>query len=820
MHIDHEHLDLQSEGDVETKVLTPLITEEIYLGVPSRNFYSKEYLAATELDKGSKKIGGYFPDYSIWMHGFLVMVVEAKKPGVPIEAAYREAALYASHLNRQYLTGLNPCQFLIASNGDDVWFGRADAAPEFELKVHEIIPGGAKFAQVREKYGEKTLRQHANGCLDRTRIDRATRPYMRAGGQALINAKRALNTFASDLSPILRRYFSSQSVSDIKEISRRAYVSSAEVTEYDKVLESLLRDRASIRRDTIVERLEPTRRTEPRVSKSIAEYIEGRPAEGQLQIIQGAVGAGKSLFIRRYKETLQGEQLKKACRWAWIDYNGGPADLSSAQTWLCQSFIESFGQENPEIDLASSAVLRGIFSKQIMRRRGIYEEIGKDYPERAAIMRAEDLAKWQDDPLEHTRGIAQYIRGNTGEVLIVVMDNVDRLDLNSQLNAFQLSLWFMEQTKCFIILQMRDETYERFKNRPPLDTFRSGIAFHISPPRFIDVVKRRLDLSVEYLSQNSTEIQEYVLPSGVRIRMPRSTLGDFLHELYVELFERRGNISRVLESLSGSDVRRALEMFVSIITSGHLGEDQITSQVRGAQGIAITEENVLKILMRTEYSFFSDHSGFVSNIFFMDSSWKKPNNFLVIEILFFLATHRRDSGQIRIEGYFTVKYISDYMLRYGFDIDDTFSAVNYALRRYLISADHMNNTSVELDDSVKISASGYIHLRVLSDRLEYLYGVIATTPIADEDMLKYLAQFVDRENKLGSLTIEARRQAVENFYRYLLDQATSLARASGETFDIGSSGSGTSYVLRQMRSCLERLRSRTKITEEPNILDQ
>ena len=71
--------------------------------------------------------------------------------------------------------------------------------------------------------------------------------------------------------------------------------------------------------------------------------------------------------------------------------------------------------------------------------------------------------------------------------------------------------------------------------------------------------------------------------------MPTTELGRFLQELYVELFERRRNIARIMESLAGKDVRRALDMFVSIITSGHLGEDQITSQVRGGGEMKITE---------------------------------------------------------------------------------------------------------------------------------------------------------------------------------------------------------------------------------------
>src|SRR4029077_17948817 len=103
--------------------------------------------------------------------------------------------------------------------------------------------------------------------------------------------------------------------------------------------------------------------------------------------------------------------------------------------------------------------------------------------------RIDDLQKWQADPQNLALGICRHFAAERREVVVVVMDNVDRLDLEGQLAAFRLSLWFIDQSKPFIILQMRSETYERFNDKPPLDTFRSGVVFHITPPRFLDVVK-------------------------------------------------------------------------------------------------------------------------------------------------------------------------------------------------------------------------------------------------------------------------------------------------------------------------------------------
>ena len=175
------------------------------------------------------------------------------------------------------------------------------------------------------------------------------------------------------------------------------------------------------------------------------------------------------------------------------------------------------------------------------------------------MAKATDLAKWQDDAAEMVDGIANYVLGIRKEVLVVVMDNVDRLELKNQLDAFQLALWFMHKTRSFVILQMRDETYERYKNQPPLDTFRTGITFHITPPRFLDVVKKRLELSLEYLEAEAKEKQSFTIETGARVSYHKSHLQAFLRGLYIELFERKRNISRVLESLAGRDVRRALE---------------------------------------------------------------------------------------------------------------------------------------------------------------------------------------------------------------------------------------------------------------------
>ena len=797
MHIEHDGMVLENESDVEQKLIMPLLSAPAYLDIPESKVKTKEYLAPTPINRKAGQTSGHFPDYSVWFRSFPCLIVEAKSPEVSAETGYLEAQLYAQFLNQRYPSGINPAHFILATNGIRILCGFWDAVPILDGKVSDLRPQSALLIELQKLCCAKTLDHHALKCLDASRSVGAVAPYNLIGGPALLRVTVPPNQFAAPLAPLLSRYFSPSQQENIREIVERAYVSSDEVTEYDKILEALLKERVSARQGSIVEQLEPEKRGEGTLERTIADFSRDRPESGHLQLIQGAVGSGKSLFMERYKQMLQPEAAKAKTKWATIDFNSAPVTLANADGWLCRTFIDSFEKENPEIDLSSLSVLRGIYSRNIQRKRGIYAEIEKASPEKAAIARAEDLAKWQDDQEETSRGIADYIlrgRHAENESLVVVMDNVDRLDLKNQLAAFQLTLWFMQLTRAFIILQMRDETYERFKDKPPLDTYRTGIIFHVSPPRFVDVVKRRLLLSIEYLSLGSKDDRTYAIESGLRIRYSPAELENFLRRLYDSLFDRRGNIARVLEALAGRDVRRALEMFASIITSGHLSTTAIASHTLGSGAVPLEEEAILKILMRTNRRLFSKDSGFIQNIFFYDDFCEKPDNFLLVEILFFLFRNRKTVGAIGLEGYFSCQQVADALQKLGYIPDDVIIGLRRLIKSELIITDRMSSVDISDDDSVRILAAGWVHLRLLSGRFEYIFGVIATTPIKDHEVAAQLAELTKMEVERGGLEHFQKIHAVDIFHTYLWKEH----EAAITPFNEGSN-SGANYVLDHIR---------------------
>jgi hypothetical protein len=807
-----------TEADVELKVIAPLLAGRNYLEIPLTAIKGKDYLAPTTLDKKAGKSGGYFPDFSVWELALPVLIVEAKGPEVPVDVGYREAALYARHLNAQFKHGINPCKFILACNGHELSYGYWDSNATRTVRIADLVVGSAELEALRDFCNFRLLQAHAAKSIAAIRLERATEPSSLAGGQALLSSPKPFNTFAAELAPLLRRYFTSTTQNNDPEIFEKAYVGSDNITEYDRVLEALLKDRISSRR-IVSEELSPSRAKEPKLTRAISNFKANRAdrsSEGELQLITGGVGTGKSLFARRYKELLQPPEQAKWTHWAFIDFNTAPDPIVSAENWLCQKFVDSFFRENPQFDPYDGENLSRIFSQDLQKRKGIYEETRKKISDvEAEKLRIDDLQKWQADPQRLAFGICRHFAMERREVVVVVMDNVDRLSLENQLTAFGLSLWFLDQSKAFIILQMRDETYERFKDKPPLDTFRTGVVFHIAPPRFLDVVKRRLELSLDYLAQHTAQTLEYSLSNGMRIRYPNTMLGEFLKSIYLELFDRKQNVSRVLQGLAGRDIRKALDMFVSVLNSGHLAEEQITSTAKGGS-IDIPEYRVLKILMRTEYRFFHDKSGFIANIFHSEPEWVQPNNFLVPDILFWLCDNRKLKGEIGLEGFFTVERIASELQRRGFVRDDVRAACSWLLNRGLIEADHMNQTQAEFDDCVKVTASGFIHVRILCERLEYLYGVLTVTPIFEKRVAEDIAEYLKRENQQGYQGAFQQARAVELFLNYLQRQHKTLSDAF---LEFGSPRTGATFVIRQIESALRYFKNPTSKSTQRNLLD-
>ena len=363
---------------------------------------------------------------------------------------------------------------------------------------------------------------------------------------------------------------------------------------------------------------------------------------------------------------------------------------------------------------------------------------------------------------------------------------------------------------------MRDVTFEAHKNDRPLDTYKTGQVFHISPPKFIDVVKRRLELSQVELSLHAPETIRYKTPGGATISYPKTRAGEFLQQIYLELFSNPTNVSRILESLAGRNVRKALDMFMAIITSGHMPEDLITRVAAGEIVQKFPEFLVLRILMRQDYRFFGDNRGFVSNIFYCDREWERPSNLLVPEVLFYLIGQRRINGENGQLGFVAVSRLQSHLERLGFVGRDVMSACQHLLAKELIEAESATALTLTPSDSIKATASGWIHMRLLSARSEYVWGVLPTTSMNDRGLEARVFDLMQTESRHGNLYGSQANTVVEHFHRYLQAQHNTLRNYPGYS---SPGQTGSPYIIQKVSEAVRLERSHALTPTQPDLLD-
>ncbi|MBM3654791.1 MAG: hypothetical protein FJX06_18605 [Alphaproteobacteria bacterium] len=150
---------LQSERDVEDKLLYPLLISEPPTGLGSdpSQIRAQKNLRKFTIGKGRDQ-KSYVPDYVILRGNLPLVVAEAKKPIENVLEAFREARLYAAELNSIHPSGLNPTTRVIASNGLRLVAGLHDQSqPVVDLTLEEIDPYSIGMAELIELCGTRAL---------------------------------------------------------------------------------------------------------------------------------------------------------------------------------------------------------------------------------------------------------------------------------------------------------------------------------------------------------------------------------------------------------------------------------------------------------------------------------------------------------------------------------------------------------------------------------------------------------------------------------------------------------------------------------------
>jgi hypothetical protein len=279
------------------------------------------------------------------------------------------------------------------------------------------------------------------------------------------------------------------------------------------------------------------------------------------------------------------------------------------------------------------------------------------------------------------------------------------------------------------------------------------------------VLQKRLTLAINVGLENIIEIEQSS-NSGMRFRYNKVQLTQFLENVYAALFEGDQQVGRVVDALAERDVRDALAMFARILASGHFDADQVISIGSGSRS-KIAHDQLIKILMRADSKLYSESSGFLFNLFWMPEERGSGNVFLLTEILGFFS-QKAVSGSDKIPGFWRLEEISGDLGSMGFEDDEVREGIRYLIEKKMLAFDGEETERPTDSDLIKITPSGFIHLKSMPHFAEYIASVAMHCPMRDEAVARRVAAVWGRTERFPDLDFSYKNSVAEMFSEYLV----------------------------------------------------
>jgi energy-coupling factor transporter ATP-binding protein EcfA2 len=777
--------DLRTESDVEQKFVWSLLTfkEPLGLGFTASDISTKLSIRRLEINKGqSKKI--YYPDYMIIIAGLPVIIIEAKAPSESVEDGLEEALLYAAKLNSLFPTEINPCMRVVSTNGIKLLCSPWDSAsPDIDIEFSNISAGSIDFEKLISTIGKTTADGWTKRILSRFAKRPLSKPTALLGGQSVRNEEIGHNKFGATVALEYRHLFNPSTHKDRAFVVKNAYIPSRRRERYIEPIDRLIQSIVSpgLAHIQVIE-------DSSKPQEVLSKFSNRKVLEHEVMLLIGSVGSGKSTFVDYLSNVALSDTTLAKTLWVRVDLNVAPLNKDMVYTWIAEQLLIELQQSRPDLDFESLEMLLKIYAPEINKLKkgplALLSQKSEDYKGKLSTR----LFELQNDVLNTAKSTARHICGETGKLLIVVLDNCDKRIRDEQLLMFQVAKWIQEQFVCLVILPIRDVTYNLHKNEPPLDTALKDLVFKIEPPLFQKVLESRVHLALKAMSSvEKQRVMHYDLPNGMRVEYPSSDQGMYLACILRSLYEHDKFVRRLISGLAGRDLRKAMEIFLEFCSSGHISEDEIF-KIRAMSGDYTLPLGVVSsVLLRMNRRFYDGDLSQIKNLFQCTPEDAKPDNFIRLAILRWLNNQYKEQGPSGITGFHAVSTLLRDLIQTGHEEMPTRRELLYLLQSTCIVAEHQRTDSLSDDDLICISPSGSVHLTMLSN-VEYLAACSediwysnrtivekiaerigssgrdrhysrGTTLANAKDLLEYLHQC--RENQLASPSIFLSTHATE-----------------------------------------------------------
>lgn len=612
--------------------------------------------------------------------------------------------------------------------------GAADVAnPTVQLKYDDIGPYSRLMAEAQSLLGFSQLAERASQLSKLARVPRYWKPRRMLGGVTVQQEEVGQNSFGATLAAELGHIFNPVTRKDRLRIATEGYVSSPSRDRYvapiDKVIRAAMpswQANSTLIRDT----------SSP--NEILAPFSSHRELEHRVMLLIGEKGAGKTTFLYHLQAVALPDEIKEKTTWVHINVNDAPVTKSEIYDWVRKEILRGIRIAYPSIDFDDFSVIQKIFSVEVNR---FYKGIGSLLETGSKEQNYElykVLLKSQDDL--HTASVcyARHFGGERGQTIVVVFDNADKGPRDEQLLMFEVAQWLQQEFRVLVVLPIREETYDNYRDVPPLDTALKDLVFRIEPPVFQQALVKRVQIALDEIASKAEKNRTYELSNGFKIRYAESERSYYMASLVGSIFEYDSYARRLILGLAGNNLRRVFEIFVEFCTSGHIGEAEILRMRQSKGEYVLPLDIVMTVLLRANRRYYDSDASVIKNICDLEEKDERPTYFSRVLILAYLHANFTEPGPNGVKGYRSLEQILDALSPYGLRFSVIKREIFYLTKANCIIAESLREDDLDESDLFKIGPVGFVHLELLGVA-EYWAAISEDTSFAERNIAKRIA---------------------------------------------------------------------------------
>ena len=215
------------------------------------------------------------------------------------------------------------------------------------------------------------------------------------------------------------------------------------------------------------------------------------------------------MFIKRFFRVSAEQTLKERLTYLYVDFRNPSTNPAGVDRFILSKLRDALlrlnglqvpGESGGTFDFESTGALEQIFWPHMQRlQTGPEGDLKKVAPTDWEKLRLKKLADLRDDDSEFVKGAIRVLKQRYHRQVVVIIDNADVCTEDYQRAVYLYARTLLNDIKAPMIVALREEWYWHFNRGGGPRTAFHDMVFHVPCPRARDVIRRRLDYSIDLI---------------------------------------------------------------------------------------------------------------------------------------------------------------------------------------------------------------------------------------------------------------------------------------------------------------------------------